>query len=123
MKFKSKIDNEEIIMTEPKETKAVKMKSVYIMANTTHEALKQDKGISSAQMLDYKKVQDFIQKNRKDIVKNGVKFKINVLTDEGWRSSKFFGKNDDLEWYDPARHYDDERAEVDEIYMVQILRL
>ena len=123
MKFKSKIDNEEIIMTEPKETKAVKMKSVYIMANTTHEALKRDEKITSAKMLNYKKVQDFIQKNRKDIIKNGAKFKINVLTEEGWRSSKFFGKNDDIEWFDPSRHYDDERAQVDEIYMIQILRL
>ena len=125
MKFKSKIDNEVIIMTEPKETKAVKMKSVYIMANTTHEALKRDEKITSAKMLNYKKVQDFIQKNRKDIIKNGVRFQINVLTEEGWRSKKngYFGINEELKFYDAVQHYDDERAQVDEIYMIQILRL
>ena len=122
-KFDSKMGNVSMVMTDKVETKAIRMKSAYIMAEETHNALKRDANITEAKTLDYEKVQKYIKDNRNGIFKNATKFKINVLTDEGWRSGQFFGKNDNPDWYDPAKHYDDNRGEIDEIYMIQILFL
>ena len=124
-KFNSKMGKTSLVMSSRQETKALKMKSFYIMAEGTEEALKKDETIDKAVMLEYSKVQKFIKEHKGEIFKNGTKFKINVLTDEGWRGAKngYFRKNEEPIFYDAAKNYDDDRAAVDEVYMVQILVL
>ena len=122
--FQNKVQNHKMIMTDLKETKAIKMKSKFIMPVATHDALKRNADISEAPTVSYSEFKKFVEANKGEILQGGARFKINVLTEEGWRGAKeFFGKNDNFKWFDPALHYDDERASIDEIYMIQIYQL
>jgi hypothetical protein len=118
-KIDLKIGKEKLVVTELEDTKAIKMKSFYIMAEKTNDALKRGGKITEAKKLDYEKVQKLVQANVKTLLKQGKKFRVNVLTDEGWRGGKFTAKGQNLDWFDPSQYYDD-AGEVDEIIMVQI---
>jgi hypothetical protein len=119
-----KVGNNKMIATDFKETKVLKMKSIYIMPEATRDALKRDAPMSEAVEMDYEEVKRFIEENKKTIFKGAVKYKINVLTDIGWRGDKeFFAHGNKLIWFDPVKHYGDEQAEIGEVFMIQILYL
>jgi hypothetical protein len=121
MKFQKldlKLGKEKLAVSVKEDTKALKMKSIYIMAETTKEALNRGGKISEAKKLDYEKIKKVIEKDFKKIIKEGQKFRVNVLTDEGWRGGQFTN-SDALDWYDPAKRYAD-ADEIDEVYMIQI---
>ena len=123
MNLEGKVGNNKMVVTKPIETKAIKMKSIYLMSEKTNAALKRDAPITEAERLDYKKVQEFVEKNRETLFKNATRIKINVLTDIGWRGHQFFGKDEDIIWYDSAIQYADDDGVIENILMVQILFL
>lgn len=121
MPWVSKIGKHDVIMTEVKETKALKMKSAYIMAEKTWDVIKRGGKVTEATTLDYEKLKKVVERERGEIFKRGNRFQINVLTHLGWRAPAqgFFGKNEAIKWYDPALDYGDDSV-VGTVYMIEV---
>jgi hypothetical protein len=85
----------------------------------------------NADPIDYDDFKQFVESNKFTLFKTGKSYKINVLTDGGWRSSSknygvFIGENYDGEsdFYNPEREYNEAREDsIKWVYAVQILRL
>jgi hypothetical protein len=91
-----------------------------ISAKHTFENMK--KGTKNATKLDYEEIQEYLQENKKTFFDKKGKYKINILTDIGWKGGKTFdGYN--FEFYDPVEFYNDANASIENIYAVQIVVL
>ena len=83
----------------------------------------------NADPIDYDDFKQFIESNKFTLFKTGKSYKINVLTDAGWRSAKksvFLGENydGDTNFYNPEREYNEAREDsIKWVYAVQILRV
>ena len=121
-KLNSKVDGEEIVRTETKQYKQKQLKGFFLMPESTRTLLLNGGKMEDAKEITYDKIKKYIEKHRRDLFKGGVKYKINLLTVVGWRGGKFFGKDDEISWFNPGVDYGD-GIDIDQIYAVQIIVL
>lgn len=97
-----------------------KMKT--FMLHDTYEVKKNGGSVNDAKWMDYKDVQKYVVKHKKEIFKGAKtgKYQINVLTAAGWKSGKIFEATEHPKFYDPTKIYDG-GAQIEDIIAFQVV--
>jgi hypothetical protein len=102
-----------------------RVKGTIIVPKTTATSIR-NKG-STADILSYEAVREYVEKHRKTLMKNkNNKYQISVFTMQGWRSPREhqnFGYDGDIQWYDVEKEYGKAVKDQDDIFGVYILDL